>query len=382
MISSQIKKSLLFIFAVWGGITLCHARPVGWWYSSVYYIGYSQALNAKVSSVNPDSANITLLNKVRFFSRQLPVVAILPEAFQNMYKLKKVDMRPIKQLSAIGERAFYNCYKLDSVFIPDPSNDENAGHLTEIPICCFLDCWSLKYVNLPVKLNIICDRAFHRCKSLQHIDIPYTVEEVRKYAFADCGSLESIVLSTGINYVGEGVFQNCTKLETAEFYNRYPISIRACTFENCVNLKKVCFNKDNIVRIDSFAFKGCSSLKTFTISPTLTQGIGTSAFEGCTSLDSVTTLAEVPPTLGKDAFKDISPTCVLTVPYGTKAAYIAAGWTEDIFKGGIREVIPAGIGSVKVQQRQGEWYDLQGRPTSHPQKGGIYIQNGRKILVK
>ena len=28
---------------------------------------------------------------------------------------------------------------------------------------------------------------------------------------------------------------------------------------------------------------------------------------------------------------------MLTVPYGTRQAYIDAGWTEDIFKGGIVE---------------------------------------------
>ena len=28
---------------------------------------------------------------------------------------------------------------------------------------------------------------------------------------------------------------------------------------------------------------------------------------------------------------------MLTVPHGTRSAYIAAGWTEEIFKGGIVE---------------------------------------------
>ena len=30
----------------------------------------------------------------------------------------------------------------------------------------------------------------------------------------------------------------------------------------------------------------------------------------------------------------------MTIPYGTKAAYIAKGWTEDVFKGGIIEAAP------------------------------------------
>jgi len=30
-------------------------------------------------------------------------------------------------------------------------------------------------------------------------------------------------------------------------------------------------------------------------------------------------------------FNNIGSSCVLTVPYGTRDAYIAAGWTEDVF---------------------------------------------------
>ncbi|MBR6494269.1 MAG: hypothetical protein IKT22_03265, partial [Prevotella sp.] len=34
---------------------------------------------------------------------------------------------------------------------------------------------------------------------------------------------------------------------------------------------------------------------------------------------------------------DIPENCQLIVPFGTRDAYIAAGWTEEIFKGGVVE---------------------------------------------
>ncbi|MBR3478080.1 MAG: hypothetical protein IKH43_03160, partial [Bacteroidaceae bacterium] len=47
--------------------------------------------------------------------------------------------------------------------------------------------------------------------------------------------------------------------------------------------------------------------------------------------------------------------CKLTVPRGTRDAYINAGWTEDIFKGGVVEAEPEptsydvnGDGSVTI----------------------------------
>lgn len=46
---------------------------------------------------------------------------------------------------------------------------------------------------------------------------------------------------------------------------------------------------------------------------------------------------EEPFNFGTAAFNNIASTCTLTVPNGTKEAYIAAGWTTDVFKGGIIE---------------------------------------------
>ena len=54
-------------------------------------------------------------------------------------------------------------------------------------------------------------------------------------------------------------------------------------------------------------------------------------------MTSVISEIEVPFFFGSSAFHEISPNCVLTVPYGTKDKYIAKGWTENIFKGGIVE---------------------------------------------
>lgn len=93
---------------------------------------------------------------------------------------------------------------------------------------------------------------------------------------------------------------------------------------------------ENLTSIKMNLLYGCSNLTSITI-PCGVTSIGAGAFGNCSALTSVVSEIEVPFTFGNYAFYNISSSCTLTVPYGTKDAYIAAGWTTDVFKGGIVE---------------------------------------------
>ena len=384
-----MKKLLIFLIVLLHSALACIAKV----YDGISYAGQEKAIYengilmrrvldcAYAYGCDNSQTRATLRNKVYINHVLLPVRSISADAFNNKRNLKVLDARPAQFLASMGRRICYNCINMDSVYLPD-ATDENY-YLTEIPTDAFLDCRSLKYVNIPVKVILIGQSAFRRCRSLPSIGIPYTVERIMDYAFEGCYSLKSIVISTKVGFLGDGVFQNCISMETAEFHNKYSLRIRPLAFDNCKSLKTVKFNYNTIVLIDSCAFRGCTSLRKFTVPASLTQGVGPLAFEGCTALDSVTSLADVPPAMGKDAFRDISPTCVLTVPYGRTQAYRAAGWSEEVFKGGIVEMpAPAGISTIKVKPKDTRYYDLEGRPVTRPEKGRIYIHDGRKVLVK
>lgn len=62
-------------------------------------------------------------------------------------------------------------------------------------------------------------------------------------------------------------------------------------------------------------------------------------FQSCNCLTSLTSEIEDPFAFGSGAFYGISPNCILKVPAGKKDAYIAKGWTEEVFQGGIIESI-------------------------------------------
>ena len=92
-----------------------------------------------------------------------------------------------------------------------------------------------------------------------------------------------------------------------------------------------------VTSIGDQAFWKCTELTSFVI-PNSVTSIGEYAFYGCSGLTSVISEIETPFSFGSLAFSNIASNCTLTVPAGTKAAYIAAGWTETVFKGGIVEM--------------------------------------------
>lgn len=299
-------------------------------------------------------------------------------------------------LKELGNNAFRACSSLESV--------EFSNNLTKIGIGAFLGCTSLTSVVVGSGLKTIPEYTFQGCAALNNFSIPNSVTAIRDYAFAGSG-LERIVLPLNLSSLKENAFQNCTNLASAVFLNKKVTiiirdyvfdgctkltelilpptlaGIKNCSFRNCSSLPQLEI-PDKVLAIGDSAFEGCSKLAKVSIPQSVTA-IGECAFKGCSELDSVYSSIEVPFKLEKDVFAGISPACVLTVPYGKRQAYINAGWTEAVFKGGVREMpAPAGISPVTAGKASGVYYDLQGKRVARPRPGAIYIKDGRKVRMR
>ena len=184
-------------------------------------------------------------------------------------------------VTEVGDGAFYGCTGITSVTVPE--GVRTCG------LYAFRGCSSLKTVTLPNSMVSLQAAVFEGCSSLRSIDLPDNLREMRLEVFAGCSGLTSIDIPDGVTCIERNAFSGCTSLVT-------------------VNLP------DNLTSIEDDAFRNCSSLT------------------------SVYANMATPCTLRFSVFLSINKDCKLYVPFGKKDAYIAAGWTEDVFKGGIYEM--------------------------------------------
>lgn len=159
-----------------------------------------------------------------------------------------------------------------------------------------------------------------------------------------------------------------------------------CDIGNVVIPENVTYNDAtySVTRIGDGAFQNCWGLTSITI-PNSVTSIGNKAFFGCSGLTSITSCIPADKLFvpGYDAFggvdKDI---CTLYVPYGAKETYAATeGWSDFVNIVELEETTEVTVIKGENGEAGGVYYDLQGRRVENP-ANGIYIVNGKKVLVK
>ena len=255
-------------------------------------------------------------------------------------------------LSSVGNHAFYGCHGLTSINLP--SNINAIGNYA------FAECNNLKSITIPNTVQTIGGSAFYDCNELKSITLPKSLETIGKWAFQDCFNLTAITIPSNVESIGECPFLNCYSLSSIKvnssnlFYNDG--GGNNCIIENSSNSViagcKSSVIPDEVTSIAPSAFYGCTYLESITIPENVTS-IGNLAFAHCGKLKTVimqnTDIVDYTNQfyinniyyIGNQFYNStpyITPNRTLYVPVGTKDEYIAAGWTEDVFKGGLVEL--------------------------------------------
>ena len=138
-----------------------------------------------------------------------------------------IDGYPV---TAIGEFAFADCFKLEDIQFPES--------LIEIGDSSFSMCVSLEEISLPESLEVIGSNAFSDCYSIENIVLPDSIRSIGDYAFVFCMNLESINIPSGLSVLNEGILSGCYSLKSISIPANVK-SIKEGAVEICLSLEDV-----------------------------------------------------------------------------------------------------------------------------------------------
>ena len=191
---------------------------------------------------------------------------IKSETFYNCINLISIDIPDL--CYTIGTKAFRSCTSLKYV------NKNYYKLLRKIEDEAFRDCFDLEYVALDCQVEKIGNKAFYNCQKLnvkltrEKSKVGYTrkdIDYIGEFAFYNCKKIEMINFSIAVK-IGDNAFENCESLKAISFEQDSKIGRYA--FKNCGNLSTV-INNDTIKGFVGFsrcitqanAFKGTPILK-------------------------------------------------------------------------------------------------------------------------
>ena len=254
-----------------------------------------------VKGDNKYSGSITIPSTVAYNGTSYRVTSIGSHAFYNCYRLTSVTIP--NSVTSLGDGAFSYCSVLTSITIPNS--------VTSLGNWAFINCTWLTSVTIPNSVTSIGLQAFSGCKGLTSITIPNSVTSIGSYAFENCSGLKSVTIPNSVTSIAVGAFMGCTGLTS--------IYVAEDNL-NYASIDGVLYSKDKKTLIK------CPEGKTGSVTiPNSVTSIAVGAFYGCTGLRSMTVEATNPPYYYSSTYNIVSYYNIpLYVPTGSVDAYKAA----------------------------------------------------------
>ena len=226
-------------------------------------------------------------------------------AFSELSELTTVTIAEGSAMQSIGNNAFADCTKLQTINLPDT--------VKYIGDNSFYNCKNLVLTSLPANVESIGVSAFEYCTKVAPASFPSTLTVIDDSAF-DATGVTSVSLPAGMEYIGKASFTYCENLTSVELVLDGNVEIGINMFGGCENLESVTIT-GSMSEIPDYMFNNCTSLTTLTLPNTITS-IGDSAFVGCSSL--AMTIPSGVTKIGNQAF---SGTALTTVNFSKDITY-------------------------------------------------------------
>ena len=257
-ITNNMNRTIvLFILALISLLMKAETIEVG----GVYYKVSDKRCVEVVSSSHKYMGDITIPETIRHNGITYKVVGIGEDAFYECYDLKSISLP--NSITYVSKQAFRLCKGLNSISLPD--------NITEIGERAFLDCDNICFLKLPNKLKIIRDGAFGGCKKIESITLPESLFEICRGAFYHCENVKSLFVPKNVQYIGYRAFRGCCSLQ------KISVDSLNTQYDSRNDCNAIIESNTNIL------VTGCMN----TIIPTDIVSIGESAFDGCSGLSSI-----------------------------------------------------------------------------------------------
>lgn len=162
-----------------------------------------------------------------------------PDCFFCCTNLKNVTITS-DAIDSVEDRAFYGCEALETIVIQNKTKrlKVDGGRAGILCADLFCDRHSLRSVKITSKgTGYIHDRCFLNCYSLRELMLPPKLEYIGKQAFRCCHRLTSIKFPNSLRRIRDECFDSCTSLNYIE------IPINCCVedkaFEHCIRLERI-----------------------------------------------------------------------------------------------------------------------------------------------
>ena len=296
---------------------------------------------------------------------------IYPNAFRDSQNIYKVTLS--SNMTYIGNSAFDNCKWL--------SNISFSNKLTHIGDSAFQNCASLTNVSFPNSLTSINAHAFAGCSKLVNVILPNGLSTIGNNAFDGCSGATTFSIPQSVTNIGSQAFGNCSGSLTLHCDTEDATDYTGSSFYNA-NFCELVIGHE-VEKIGNYAFYGMNTLQKIHIGSKVNR-IGNNAFGNCTGLKGIYINAITPPRCRNSLVfhDDTKWDCPLYVPGPSINDYKSADVWKDFIT--IKENPEySGIECLTSEYNtSASMFNLQGQLVSTPTKGKVYIQNGKKFLMK
>ncbi|GMH99662.1 hypothetical protein TrST_g10811 [Triparma strigata] len=261
-----------------------------------------------LDDVDWTTANITQISEKAFYETAISALrapaSLTTVESSSFFKCKFLVHLEISSVSVIKNFSFSQT-PLKAVIL-------NA---TEIGNGCFVECTSLKAVNLGQRLKKLGSKTF-KCTAIEEVELPDTLEAMGEGCFSECAGLASVSWKCEKLQI---VPQNCFSGSALTSFSAQSVTeIGADAFRESITLETIEIPSVQVLRERCFSSTG---LKEVTLTATL-KVVETESFSNCFKLSSIKFSNCTLPSLSNFLFRNANvqtvtlPSCVGEVGEG------------------------------------------------------------------